>query len=132
LPETDDYRLWAGTAMAQAEALGIDYESAQWLIRRHGKRVPMIFSMCEQDSRLTKRITPSLPFIFADLVFCAGNEMVVHLEDLLRRRIPVLILSKMTQTELRRLAEITANTLDWDSATLNNELEICARKWLLH
>lgn len=118
--------------MTQAEELGIDYESAQWLIRRHAKRVPMIFSMCEQDSQLAKRITSTLPFIFADLVFCAGNEMVVHLEDLLRRRIPVLILSKITQAELRRLAEITANTLDWDAATLNNELEICARKWLLH
>lgn len=131
LPETD-YRQWADTTMTQAEELGIDNESAQWLIRRHAKRVPLMLAMCEQDSRLTQRITPALPFIVADLVFCAGNEMVVHLEDLLRRRIPALILSKMTRAELRDLAEITANTLGWDAATLNNEFESCARKWLLH
>jgi len=131
LPETD-YRLWFDTVMIQAEELGIDNESAQWLIRRHAKRVPLMLAMCEQDSRLTQRITPSLPFIVADLVFCAGNEMVVHLEDLLRRRIPALILSKMTRAELRYLAEITANTLGWDVVTLNNEFESCAQKWLLH
>jgi glycerol-3-phosphate dehydrogenase len=130
--EEMDYRLWFDTAMVKAEEQGIDYESAQWLIRRHGKRVVEIFHLIEQDPHLSWRITPSLPFILADLVFCAGNEMVVHLEDLLRRRIPVLILSKMTLTELRYLAEITANTLGWDAATLNNELETCARKWLLH
>lgn len=131
LPEAD-YRLWFDTIMVKAEEQGIDYESAQWLIRRHGKRVVEIFCLIEQDPQLSWRITPSLPFILADLVFCARNEMVVHLEDLLRRRIPVLILSKMTQAELRHLAEITANTLGWDAATLNNELETCARKWLLH
>ncbi|MCK9394429.1 MAG: glycerol-3-phosphate dehydrogenase/oxidase [Methylobacter sp.] len=130
-PETD-YRLWSDATLCKAEELGIDCESAQWLIRRHGKRVDGVFSLIGQDSALAKRITPSLPFIAADLVFCAGNEMVVHLEDLLRRRIPVLILSRMTHAQLRHLAEITANTLGWDAATLNNELETCARKWLLH
>ena len=130
--EEMDYRLWFDTTMVKAEEQGIDNESAQWLIRRHGKRVVEIFRLIGQDPQLSKRITPSLPFILGDLVFCARNEMVVHLEDLLRRRIPVLILSKMTQAELRHLAEITANALGWDAATLNNEFETCARKWLLH
>jgi glycerol-3-phosphate dehydrogenase len=106
--------------------LGIDSESAQWLIRRHAKRVSVIFQLIEQDAALAKRITPTLPFIFADLVFCAGNEMVVHLDDLLRRRIPLLILVKMTEAELRDLAEITARTLDWDEAVLNAELNNCS------
>jgi glycerol-3-phosphate dehydrogenase len=121
LPD-QDYRRWSDVALAKAVALGIDNESAQWLIRRHAKRVPMIFQLIEQDASLAKRITPTLPFIFADWVFCADNEMVVHLEDLLRRRIPLLILAKVTLAELRYLAEIAAKTLCWDEATLNNEL----------
>jgi glycerol-3-phosphate dehydrogenase len=88
----------------------------------------MIFRLIEQDAALAMRITPTLPFIAADLVFCAANEMVVHLDDLLRRRIPLLILAKMTKTELRHLAEIAAKTLGWDEVTLNNELEICIKK----
>lgn len=122
LPD-QDYQLWSEAALVKAVALGIDNESAQWLIRRHAKRVSMIFQLIEQDASLAKRITPTLPFILADLVFCAGNEMVVYLEDLLRRRIPLLILVKMTQAELHYLAEITARTLGWDQATLNNELD---------
>ena len=127
LPD-QDYRQWSDATLIKAVALGIDSESARWLIRRHAKRVSMIFQLIEQDAALAKRITPTLPFIVADLVFCVGNEMVVHLDDLLRRRIPLLILAKMTQTELRHLAEVTARMLRWDEATLNNELEICIKK----
>ncbi len=123
-----DYLLWSEAALTQATALGIDSESGQWLIRRHAKRVSMIFQLIKQDASLARRITPTLPFIFADLVFCAGHEMVVHLDDLLRRRIPLLILAKMSYAELHNLAEIVAKTMGWDEATLNNELEIGIKK----
>lgn len=128
LPD-QDYRQWSDAALVKAAALGIDNESAQWLIRRHAKRVSTIFQLIERNASLEKRITPTLPFIVADLVFCAGNEMVVHLEDLLRRRIPLLILAKMTQAELRSIAEIVATTLSWDESTLNSELEMCIKKY---
>ncbi|HEY8218866.1 MAG TPA: glycerol-3-phosphate dehydrogenase/oxidase [Methylobacter sp.] len=120
-----DYRRWADATFREAATLGIDAESTEWLMRRHAKRVPVIFQLIEQDAALAQRITPTLPFIFADLVFCAANEMVVHLEDLLRRRIPLLILAKMTQSELRYVAELAARTLGWDEATLNYEFERC-------
>ena len=83
-------------------------------MRRHGNRVSGVFELIKQDAELAKRITPALPFIVADLVFCAQHEMVVHLEDLLRRRLPLLILSKMAPAELQRLARIAAKALAWD------------------
>jgi glycerol-3-phosphate dehydrogenase len=124
LPD-QDYRQWSAEALIKATALGVDSESAQWLIRRHAKRVSVIFQLIEQDAALATRITPTLPFIFADLVFCSANEMVVHPDDLLRRRIPLLILAKMSQAEWHHLAEITAKMLGWDEAALINELEMC-------
>lgn len=127
LPD-QDYRQWSNAVLAEAATLGIDSESAQWLIRRHAKRVSMIFQLIEQDAAWAKRITPTLPFIFADLVFCAEHEMVVHLGDLLRRRIPLLILAKMSYVELRYLAEITAKTLGWDEPALINEIKMCIKK----
>jgi glycerol-3-phosphate dehydrogenase len=128
LPD-QDYRQWSNEALIKAGELGIDNESAQWLIRRHAKRVSAVFQLIEQNPALAKRITPTVPFITADLVFCAGNEMVVHLEDLLRRRVPLLILAKMTLAELRHIAEIVAATLSWDEATLNSEVEMCIEKY---
>ena len=56
--------------------------------------------------------------------------MVVHLEDLLRRRMPLLILSKMTRGELQRLAQLTAKLLNWDKASLDKEIDYCWQKYL--
>jgi len=121
----EDYQQWPEAVLNEAVSLGIDNESAHWLLRRHGNRVSDVFELIKQDAELAKRILPALPFIVADLVFCGQHEMVVHLEDLLRRRLPLLILSKMTLVELQRLAEIAAKTLAWDHDTMNKECEIC-------
>jgi glycerol-3-phosphate dehydrogenase len=123
-----DYRQWLDATLLKAATLGIDNESALWLIRRHAKRVPMVFALIEQDAALAQRITPTLPLILADLVFCAGNEMVVHLEDLLRRRIPLSILAKLTEPELRHVAELAAKEVGWEETALNKEFVMYVTK----
>jgi len=129
LPEAD-YDDYQASVLKQASHLGVDPESAHWLLRRHGNRVSDIFRLIEQAPDMANRITPALPLITADLIFCARQEMVVHLEDLLRRRMPLLILAKLTSAELLRLAQMTASALDWDKAKLDQELESCRQKWL--
>jgi len=118
-----DYQNWTEAALNEAVALGIDNESAHWLLRRHGNRVSGVFELVKQEGQLAERITPVLPFIIADLVFCTQHEMVVHLEDLLRRRLPLLILSKMTPDELQRLVGIAAKALAWDNDRMKEECE---------
>lgn len=130
-PDTD-YAPWCADASHKATHLGIDNLSAHWLLRRHGSRTPAVFELCEQEPELARRITPTLPFIMADLIFCAQHEMVVHLEDLLRRRLPLLILAKLTPAELQRLASIAAEVLGWDQDTMHHQLDTCTEKWLLH
>lgn len=127
----EDYQQWTDAALIEAVSLGIDNESAHWLLRRHGNRVSGVFELIKQDAELAKRILPALPFIVADLIFCAQHEMVVHLEDLLRRRLPLLILSKMTPVELQHVAEIAAKALAWDDDVMNRERELCRQKWLM-
>ena len=126
------YLQWYSEYFDQAVHLGIDSESAEWLLRRHGSRVERIFSLVEQQSELAQRVIVSLPFIRGDLVFCAQQEMVVRLEDLLRRRIPLLILTKISLTDLRQLAEMTAEILGWDENRIKVETEHCANQWLIH
>jgi glycerol-3-phosphate dehydrogenase len=125
-----DYAEWSASVLYQATQLGIDSISTHWLLRRHGRRVAYILQLCKQEPDLAQRITPALPFIMADLIFCARHEMVVHLEDLLRRRLPLLILAKLAPSELRRLASISAEALGWDRATMNLQLNSCVQKWL--
>lgn len=127
----EDYQNWTEAALNEAVDLSIDNESAHWLLRRHGNRVSGIFELIKQDGQLAKRITPALPFIIADLVFCAQHEMVVHLEDLLRRRLPLLILSKSTPFEFQSLTGIAAKALAWDDDRIKEERELCRKEdWM--
>ena len=61
-PETD-FAEWSVAINAQASQLGVDQESAKWLIRRHGKRVEEVLRSIEADPRLAERIVPALPFM---------------------------------------------------------------------
>jgi glycerol-3-phosphate dehydrogenase len=124
VPE-ENYSSWLFTETAQAGQLGVDEESAKWLMRRHGKRVAEIFRIIESQPRMAERILPGLPFIHADLLWSARNEMAVHLSDLLRRRMPLLILAKLDENDLRRIAASVSNTLGWDEARLKQEIDSC-------
>jgi len=104
----EDFTTWSASVVEQANKLGIDEECCGWLIRRHGKRAKSILREAEENPTLAKRIVAELPFIYADLVFCAREEMVVHKDDLLRRRMPLLILAKLTEDEQRQIMETVA------------------------
>ncbi len=126
-PETN-FAQWSAATNARASQLGIAAESAKWLIRRHGKRVAEVFSIIAEAPQLAERIVPTLPLIYADLLFCARTEMVVHLDDLLRRRMPLLVLAQLNGSTLRRLAETVAATLGWDEAAINREVAACLQR----
>ena len=123
-PEAD-YARWLVAAITRATQLGIDEESAKWLARRHGKRVSEVLRIVEGDPSLAGRIVPALAFIHADLLFCARDEMAVHLGDLLRRRMPLLILARLDESDLRRIAEMIAAAMGWDEAAIASEIESC-------
>ena len=124
----EDYSKWSVAMSAHARQLGIDQESAEWLIRRHGKRVGEVFGIIADAPDLAERIVPALPFIYADLLFCARTEMAIHLDDLLRRRMPLLILAKLSENILRRLADTVAATMGWGEAAINCEVETCRQR----
>jgi len=97
------YAVWSKEMLTRAQHLGIDVESAQCLLRRHGARVEPVLELVMIKPQLAERIVADLPFIYADLVFCAANEMVVGLHDLIRSRLPLLILAKIGQEVSARI-----------------------------
>jgi glycerol-3-phosphate dehydrogenase len=121
----EDFDQWSAAIGAQARQLGVDQESAKWLMRRHGKRAEEVLRSIAGEPRLAERILPGLPFIHADLLFCARHEMAVHLDDLLRRRMPLLILAKLSDEALRSIAATVADAMGWDEAAVDSEIETC-------
>jgi glycerol-3-phosphate dehydrogenase len=120
-----DIVAWSDDVYAQAQRLGIDSESAKWLMRRHGVRIERVLRIAEAKPQLSARIVSALPFIHADLLLCARDEMVLHLSDLLRRRMPLLILAQLSEGELRHLAELVAPAMDWDVTRIEQEIKAC-------
>jgi glycerol-3-phosphate dehydrogenase len=120
-----DFGAWSEENIVQAQQIGIDAECAKWLMRRHGNRIDQIFLIVEETPQMAARIVSGLPFIYADLVLCARDEMAVHLSDLLRRRMPLLILAQVNASELRHIAELVAPELDWDADRITHEVEAC-------
>jgi glycerol-3-phosphate dehydrogenase len=119
------FSAWVSDVMLRAQGLDVDAGSAQWLLRRHGVRVADVLDIVAQTPKLAGRIVPELPFIYADLLLCARDEMVVHLSDLLRRRMPMLILATLDAESVRRLAELVAPVLGWDAQRIADEVEAC-------
>jgi glycerol-3-phosphate dehydrogenase len=120
-----DFAAWSAEVAAAAQRLGIDAECAKWLLHRHGVRVEQVLRMVEEAPQLAARIVPALPFIHADLLLCARDEMAVHLSDLLRRRMPLLILARLDALAVRHLAELVAPVLGWDEARVVQETGAC-------
>ncbi|MCW5617790.1 MAG: glycerol-3-phosphate dehydrogenase/oxidase [Nitrosomonas sp.] len=116
---------WSQAMQKQLIQSGVDAESAYWLIRRHGGNVPAILQEIARQPALAERIIPSLPFITADLMHCVVNEMTVHLDDVLRRRIPLLILAKLTESDLYRITDHISGVLHWDAARCQQEIARC-------
>ncbi len=120
-----NFATWFSQVTAQAVQLGIDAISAHWLLRRHGMKTPEILRQIETNAQLAQRIVPEVPLILADLLHCATNEMVVHLDDLLRRRLPLLILARLSDDQLYEIARLAADPLHWDSARVAQEISRC-------
>ncbi len=120
-----DFGAWSEEAYARARRLGIDEESAKWLMRRHGVRIEQVFQIVAEKPQLAVRIVSELPFTYADLLLCARDEMVVHLSDLLRRRMPLLVLAKLDMAELHYFAEMLAPALGWSEDRVAQEVEAC-------
>jgi glycerol-3-phosphate dehydrogenase len=110
--------------LARAQRLGVDAESAKWLLRRQGERVESILGLIEVSPLLAERISADIPLIYADLVFCANNEMVVRLHDLLRNRLPLLILAKLGKETRARIISTLVVESGWneEKTLLDSEL----------
>ena len=120
-----NYSEWSVAISGKADRLGIASDISNWLMRRHGKRAEEILRNIERGPNLAEPILPSLPFIYADLLFCARDEMTLHLDDLLRRRLPLLILAKLSEDTLHRIAGTVAAVMGWDESAINREVANC-------
>jgi glycerol-3-phosphate dehydrogenase len=62
------------------------------------------------------------PFCRAEVIHALSDEMARNLSDVLRRRVPVLLVSRMPEMALRDATAMVASELEWSPRRREKEL----------
>ena len=68
------------------------------------------------------RIVPDAPFCRAEIVHAVSEEMARGLEDVLRRRVPLMLLCRLSEQVIRDVADLVGNALDWPEERRREEV----------
>jgi glycerol-3-phosphate dehydrogenase len=124
-----DHQAWEEGVRGEGIRLGLDEETALSCSRRYGTAVEGIHKLLREDPDLAGRLTPELAFCRAEVVYCAAGEMVAHLDDLLQRRIPLMLLSRPDECVLEEAAFLAAPHLGWDEDRRRREIADAMKAW---
>lgn len=98
-----------------------DIPSEHWAV--YGSDAATIRNLATADTQLSEKIHPNFPNILAEVVWAVRNEMAVKIEDVLSRRIRMLILDAQAALDsARKVAELMAVELKRDSNWIEQEL----------
>jgi glycerol-3-phosphate dehydrogenase len=113
---------WLERVVSAGVALGLDPEAARHAAHRFGARVEKIHQILRDRPELASRIHPELPFCRAEIVHAVESEMARTLEDVLRRRIPLTLLSRPDERRLREAADVAGELLGWSEDRRRQEV----------
>jgi glycerol-3-phosphate dehydrogenase len=122
------YREWARDMTERGLSSGLDAETAGHCLR-YGRSVTSIHERAARDPSLAERLDPDLPFCAAEVAFGAEAEMAHHLDDLLRRRLPLMLLRPPERRLAERAAELAAPHLGWDEDRVGDEVIRTLKIW---
>ncbi len=95
--------------------------SGHWAI--YGSDAEKIKKLAEENPELQEKIHPSFPNILAEVVWACRHEMALKVEDILSRRIRMLILdAKAALDSAEKVASLMAKVLHKDEAWIQSEL----------
>ena len=131
LPGTPPVQPWTPEPFARWQAAmvpllrrqGVDDDSARWLSLRHGERIGRIGELLREDPRWAARLHPEAPFIAAEAVLAVRDEMALSLADVVRRRLPLALLTRPSRPQLRDWSELLAPLLQRDPVEILYEYE---------
>lgn len=108
---------------------GVDTER---LIHRYGNGYQAIQQFILQDATLAEPITPSLPFIKAELLYAQWGEMAMTLDDLLWRRTRIGWTQGQGIEIAPKIAQFLGERNNWNQAKITAEVEAYRQRisWL--
>jgi glycerol-3-phosphate dehydrogenase len=103
---------------------------------QYGDHAGEIAALVEKEPALGVAIHRDLPYTWAEVEWICRNEMVVHLEDLMARRLRMLFLNARVSIEVAgEVAERIAPVLGWSSDRKKAEIKdfmILSKNYMLY
>jgi glycerol-3-phosphate dehydrogenase len=103
------------------------------LAERFGSELKKVKELIAQDPSLGEPLIVGLPYLRAEAVFACRSEMAQTLDDVLSRRTRARIINRRaTLASARKVAELMATELHWDSAEIDRQVALfvdsCSRE----
>jgi glycerol-3-phosphate dehydrogenase len=105
----------------------MDEPTARTCALRHGSRFERVLERVRERPELARRIVSDAPFCRAEIVHAAREEMACSLEDVVRRRIPLVLVSRLEYETVREIAALAGDQLGWSEARRREEVESLTR-----
>jgi len=103
--------------------LGMPANLANFLLSRYGSCAADMLDIAVERPELGTTLPGTADYLEAEVVYAASQEAALHLDDVLTRRTRLSIETWDRGTEAApRVAELMAEVLGWDQATIDREL----------
>jgi glycerol-3-phosphate dehydrogenase len=102
------------------------------LFFRYGQHLSEVIKILQENESAKLKIHEDLNFIWAEISYCARHEYITHLSDLLRRRLPLMLLIKYDEKILETTLEICSTIKNWDSQKAREEFNQASQDWKTH
>lgn len=125
----DEYAVWQADAQRRLRAVGVDAEAAAQVCQRHGRAITRMAALIAEKPQLGRRLHPDLAFIGVELEHGVRDEMARSAVDLLRRRVPLMLLARPCAPAIEAAVDALARNLGWDEARCQSERASAAAAW---
>lgn len=116
------FDVWLQDATARGLAVGLDDETARTAATRFGTGIETLHARIADRPALADRLHPKVPFCRAEVVHAVEHEMARTLDDIVRRRIPLMLLTRPDRGILEDAAALAGEALGWTPARLQAEV----------
>jgi glycerol-3-phosphate dehydrogenase len=122
--ETDDLEGVAKIGRALMTEHGLDVDTATHLCGVYGTRATELGAAIAANRELGTRLDPELPYVWAEIDFAARRDLARTVEDVLARRVPLLLVSRDQGLGVcERVAARLATILGWDGTTTHQMID---------
>jgi glycerol-3-phosphate dehydrogenase len=97
-----------------SEDFGVPVTAVEHLLTRYGSLVPEVLEMVRQDKSLARPLADGFPYLRAEVAYAVTHEGALHIEDVLARRVRLLIESPDAGTSVApEVGAIMGGLLGW-------------------